>query len=77
MRLVEAESPQLAEPVFPDEVENEGEAKEDDADRYALQTYINTLQAHNSADSDSDSEAELRCQENPSACDIVDHKRGA
>ncbi|KAA8897763.1 hypothetical protein FN846DRAFT_910267 [Sphaerosporella brunnea] len=68
-----AESQQIAGPVFPDEVENEGEAKEDDeaeedyeaeendGDREAmhksLQTYINTFQVHNGADSDSESEA--------------------
>ncbi|KAA8903597.1 hypothetical protein FN846DRAFT_919925 [Sphaerosporella brunnea] len=60
----EAESQQIAEPVVPDEVENEGEVKEDDeaeeddGDREAmhksLQTYINTLQVHNGADSDSE-----------------------
>jgi hypothetical protein len=71
----EAESQQIAEPVLTDEVENEGEAKEDaepeleeddeaeedDGDREAmhksLQSYINTLQVHNGADSDSESEA--------------------
>jgi hypothetical protein len=57
-RLAEAESQQIAEPVFPDEVENEGEAEEDKGDRRAmhqsLQTYINTLQVHNGADSESE-----------------------
>jgi hypothetical protein len=63
-RLAEAESQQIAEPVFPGEVENEGEAEEDDeaeedkGDRRAmhqsLQTYINTLQVHNGADSESE-----------------------
>ncbi|KAA8895234.1 hypothetical protein FN846DRAFT_911991 [Sphaerosporella brunnea] len=56
-RLVEA----AALAVFQDDLENEGEAEEDESDREAthksLETYINPFQVHNGGDSDPESEA--------------------